>query len=121
MTLANIVTQLTKENFRNVDICDVEQILSNYGWSDARADTEWIGLVFQSVATAHKFDAVFALDDSMLDDLVHAFGREFGWPIDEQGEYLSCVFPISKMSLFVSREDVDEDGRGCCRCTVSQL
>jgi hypothetical protein len=58
-------------------------------------------------------------DGGTMSGLLQELHDTHGWDVDDYGEGMEMIFPVSKVRVFISRESLTPDGRGCHSYTVS--
>ena len=123
MDLSSTVLALHEENFgplSGAQMARMNALVQDYFPTSAEVPT-WFSEALDCSLNRKKHKCLVFENTSDPSSLLVDLADDFGWNVDDDGEACACDFPTSKMTMILSREAVDENGRGCSKVTVAFL
>lgn len=125
-TLDDIKT-ISEQNFpvwTDTDARSLADFLATYGYEQDEDVPTWFRRMLGNVI--NRTDDYFRFDfddnaDSDMSSLLLELSENYRWPVDDYGEGVKIEFPISSVLVFISREDVHPEGRGCSSIRVNRI
>ena len=97
------------------------EMLREYRVSDSAPLPSWFTRLLNMVLS--RIEGKFYFDDldSITSSIIAELGDQLEWDVDDYGEGIVLVFPVSKMRVFISTEARTPQGESACSCTIIDL
>ncbi len=102
---------------------EIQVLLDEYGWVSDSNPPPWFLKMLRAISDRHPttFD-FYHVDDAIESDassILIELEERFSWELEDEGEWTTIRFPGSQLEVFISREGIDAEGKGCNTCTVT--
>ena len=99
----------------------ITHFLVDYGFSSDTRIPQWINEMASMILDEKQGVIFFDEVGSDMGSLFQELGTIFGWLIDDSGEEVSMIFPVSRLRVSISREARNPEGRSCASCTITTV
>ena len=117
-TTLNKLVAIHQANFSPVSITDIQTTLgaicSEYIFGDSNPFPIWFEQMLDSILNRDGTKTYFPDLDSSTWSVIAELGDQLQWEITDFGEAVRMEFPFYQVSMYISTEGRDQQGRSAC-------